>query len=142
MPAENPTPAYQPPGTYLPPGNSVPPKRKTWPLLLGIFAFVLMVIAGLGIAAAILVPRAIRNANRGVIVNTNVNRSSNPERNLNLNSNSSDDNTNDNDNTHVDDSTPAPTDREAVLSELKTLEDEWTVANIKADKKSTEQNSG
>ena len=37
-------------------------------------------------------------------------------------------------NSIVDDSTPPPTDREAVLAELKNLEDEWTVANINADK--------
>lgn len=130
---DNPSPAYQPPGSYVPPGTSGP-KRKAWPWVLGIVAFVILVIAGIGIAAAILIPRAMRNANRGVVVNTNVNRSSNPERNLNLNSNSSDDNSNGNDNLG-DDSTPPPTDREAVLVDLKELEDEWTVANINADKK-------
>jgi ketosteroid isomerase-like protein len=98
-----------------------------------VLAIVLLAIAGVGIAAAMLVRNIARqNANverRGVIVNAN--------RNTNTNSNSNSSNWNDNsdDNSNVDVTTPPPTDSEQVLADLKRLEDEWTVANINADKK-------
>lgn len=123
-------PAYQPPGSYQPPGYN-PAKRKVWPWVLGLVGFAFIVIIGFGIAAAVLLPRAF-NSNRGVVVNRNLNRDdSGRQSNLNSNSNLNDQNANAN----VNESAPPPTDQDAVLAELKTLEDEWTVANINADKK-------
>lgn len=129
------SPPYQPPGSYLPPGYAAP-KRKAWPWILGLVGLVLIVIIGFGVAAAVFIPRALR-ANRSVIVNENANNYRYPETNRNGNSNSRDEIANDNENinSETDDSTPAPTDQAAVLAELKDLEDDWTIANINADKK-------
>lgn len=137
---ERPAPAYQPPGSYTPPGYAGQSKRRTWPWVLGVLAIVLLVIAGLGIAAARLIPsllRASSNSNTAT-PNANVDRRSNSNANLNernSNSGSTNLNENSNDNSDADDSTPPPTDQDKVLADLKDLEDEWTVANINADKK-------
>jgi ketosteroid isomerase-like protein len=95
----------------------------------------ILVLGGLGIAAVVLVPRMLRassdsNTNTTTL-NTNINRRNSNANVDNRNFNSSQLNANTNSN--ADDS-PAPTDREAVLTDLKKLEDEWTVANINADK--------
>ncbi|HEY6230764.1 MAG TPA: nuclear transport factor 2 family protein [Pyrinomonadaceae bacterium] len=124
--------AYQPP-SYVPPGSGAQTNRRAWPWLVGLLVMVVLVVAGLGIAAVFLVPKMLRassNNNAGN-VNANTNRRvvdpgvqnrnlSTPE--VNANSNSS------------TDTSPPPKDREAVLADLKNLEDEWTVANINADK--------
>src|SRR3990172_5417044 len=51
-------PAYQPPGSYTPAPQ--PGKRRVWPWVVGIVGVLLVGIVGLGIAAAILIPRMIR----------------------------------------------------------------------------------
>lgn len=135
------TPPYQPPGAYLPPGYT-PAKRRAWPWVLGLIALVLVVIVGFGVAAAVFIPRALR-ASRSANANENANRNYGyPDTNRNSNSNSREsgnengnDNDNDNHNSETNDATPAPTDQAAVLAELRDLEDEWTIANINADKK-------
>jgi ketosteroid isomerase-like protein len=132
------TPPYQPPGSYSPPGYTPKPKGRTWPWVLGILAIVFMIVIGFGIAAVVFIPRALRAANDNRLVNINANRNDsnrNFNRNSNSNSNRDSANDNDNENSNADESAPAPTDSEAVLADLKTLEDEWTVANINADKK-------
>ena len=97
-------------------------------------------MVGLGIAAVILVPNMMRaaqnrNENRSTFpANVRGNENSNSNSNLNDNSNSQlNENENTNDNTNSD--TPPPTDHEAVLAGLKNIEDEWTAANLNADKK-------
>jgi ketosteroid isomerase-like protein len=82
--------------------------------------------------------RASSNANSSNL-NANIDQrnNSNPnpnDRNSNLNSDSADANDNTNDNS-ADDTTAPPTDEEGVLQDLTDLEQEWTVANINADKK-------
>ncbi|HYU97684.1 MAG TPA: nuclear transport factor 2 family protein, partial [Pyrinomonadaceae bacterium] len=63
--------------------------------------------------------------------NSNVNmNSADSNSNANSNFNSADSNAN-----TEEDTTPPPTDEAAVLSTLTDLEQEWTVANINADKK-------
>ena len=129
--AEGPVPAYQPPGSYTPPGYSDSGKRRTWPWVLGVLAVVFIAIAGLGIAAA----KLIRNI---ASQKASIERPNNSGGNLNernSNPNSSNLNENGNDNSDGNESTPAPTDQAKVLADLKSLEDEWTVANINADKK-------
>jgi ketosteroid isomerase-like protein len=133
-------PAYQPPGSYVPRDYPGQGKRRTWPWILGVLAIVFVVFAGLGIAAVLLLPNIRRaSSNRNISnLNANVARPNNSNDNLNeenANSDSADENENSNDASNTDDSTPPPTDREQVLADLKTLEDEWTVANINADKK-------
>jgi ketosteroid isomerase-like protein len=137
--SESPVPAYQRPGSYVPPDYKPQQgKRKTWPWLLGLLVIVLVIFAGLGIAAALLVPRSsvLRSANRN---NSNVyvvpNNSNSNRGNSNENMNSSDWNENLNSNSNDDVTKPAPIDQAQVLSDLTALEHEWTVANINADKK-------
>jgi hypothetical protein len=126
---ESAAPAYQPP-SYIPPGSRTEAKRRTWPWLLGILVIVLLVVGGLGIAAVMLIPKMMRASSNANATNANLNRQNS---NANLNSRSSN-SSNANSNSITDDSTPPPTDRDAVLTDLKNLEDEWTVANINADK--------
>lgn len=129
-------PAYQPPA-YVPPGAHAQPRRKAWPWILGLLVLVFLVVAGLGIAAAVLFPAMLRAASNSNSSNLNANI----ERRIsNVNSNSSNSNLagvneNENANSTGEDTSAPPTDSEAVLTDLKTLEDEWTVANINADKK-------
>ncbi|MGH9930228.1 MAG: DUF4440 domain-containing protein [Pyrinomonadaceae bacterium] len=132
--------AYQPPGLYIPPGSSSQGKRRTWPWILGILGLLFIVLAGLGIAGAVLIPRLMRasgtntnlNANIEKRSNANPNANSGSKSNLNSNSNSADWNEN---KAIESDTTRPPTDEAAVLSDLTDLEHEWTAANINADRK-------
>ena len=138
-------PPYQPPGSYAPPGTAAQSRRRTWPWVLGILAVILVVFGGLGIAAVILIPNIMRGSANTNATNSNVNvGNANVSKvaNSNRNSNGPNSNTpssaaegNENNDTTAEDTTPPPTDELAVLSGLKDLEDEWTVANINADKK-------
>lgn len=133
--SDDPVPAYQPPGTYIPPDFSgQQSKRRTWPWVLGFFAIVLILIAGLGIVAAIYGPNLLRAAANkndvGPRSDSNPNRS-----NTNSGSNAATPNETANENSDAEDTTPPPTDTVKLLADLKDLEDEWTVANINADKK-------
>ena len=135
-------PPYQPPGSYQPP---VPPtKRKVWPWVVGILAVLLIAIAGLGIAAAVFVPRMLRAAANENSSNANVrsyrpqndnvaNNNSNADSNANSNANAAEQSGNVN--SDGENSSPPPTSKEEVLAQLSDLENEWTVANINADKK-------
>jgi hypothetical protein len=119
------TQAYQPPGTYVPPGTD-PKRRRAWPWVVGIVgAFVLGILA-LSLAAAILIPRMVRprRLEQPPITSTNREENSNAATESNANSNTSED---------VD--TPPPAGHEQVLSQLTNIEQEWTVANLNADKK-------
>ena len=137
---ERDSPAYQPPGSYVPSGSYRESKRRTWPWILGILGIVFVVFAGLGIAAAVLIPRLMRASSNNTNLNANVEkRSSNP--NANANSGNSNSNRNSNSNSAnwnenksaVEDTAPPPTDEVEVLSDLTDLEHEWTVANINAE---------
>lgn len=94
---------------------------------------VVLLFGGLGIAAVVLLPRVFRaSSNQNANLNGNFNR-----RNSNASINSGNSNAtevNTNTNAIADESAPPPTDREAVLADLKNLEDEWTAANINADR--------
>jgi ketosteroid isomerase-like protein len=128
-------PAYQPPGAYVPPGAYSQGKRSTWPWILGILVMLVLIVGGLGIAAAVLVPRLLRASSNTNATNLNAN-SDRRNTNANLNNGSSTaGNENANANSVADDTAPPPKDQQTVLADLKSLEDEWTVANINADKK-------
>ncbi len=126
---------YQPPGSFQPAGT----KRRVWPWVVGIGGAFLLGIVGLGIVLALMVPKMVRNnantSNANTIAeqpnsngNTNANAgAATPDSNVNINS------ANENAVT-IDEASPAPTDTAEVLSDLTEIENEWTVANINADK--------
>jgi len=122
------TAAYQPPRSYVPPGGEVKRRRRAWPWVVGLVGAFMLGILAIGIAAVMLVPRvgrrveqAERNANRRA---ENSNTAPAPESNSNTNAN-------------VD--APVPTDHDQVLTQLKDIENDWTVANLNADKKKLDQ---
>lgn len=129
---------YQPPGSFEPQGK----KRKVWPWALGIVGALLLGIVGLGIALALMVPRMLRsganadsnvsNIDRG---NSNANVNANAAPIANANANNGDAAANENANSPEHELAPAPTDSAEVLSDLTSIEHEWTVANINADKR-------
>ena len=122
---------YQPPGSFEPAGK----KRRVWPWVVGIGGAFLLGIVGLGIVLALMLPQMARNNantnNANTIAeqpNSNVNtNAATPD--PNLNSNSANENAG-----IIDELSPAPTDTAKVLSDLREIEHEWTVANINADK--------
>ena len=116
---------YQPPRTYVPPGTPVK-RRRAWPWVVGIFGAFILGILVIGIAAAFLAPRMIRRLEQEAINNNTEPGNSN----RNTNSNTTESNTNATE--RVD--TPPPTDHNQVLTQLTEIENEWTVANINADK--------
>ena len=123
---------YQPPGSFEPLG----PKRRAWPWVLGIIGVLLIGLVGLGVALALMVPKIFRNSNtnnRSVTRTENRNANSsatlpNANTNTNVSSNKSDDDA-------LDADVAPPTDAAQVLSDLTDIENEWTVANINADKR-------
>ena len=110
--------AYQPPRPYVPPGAPVK-RRRAWPWVVGILGSFILGILVIGLAVAILAPRMIRRLEQEAI---------NPIEPENANSN-----TNTNAAERVN--TPPPTDHDQVLTHLTEIENQWTVANINADKK-------
>lgn len=118
--------AYQAPRPYVPPSTQVK-RRRAWPWVVGIFGAFILGILVIGIAAVFLGPRMVRRLEQEVI-----NNNTEPENsNRNTNANTAEANTNTNEN--VD--TPPPTDHDQVLAQLTEIENEWTLANLNADKK-------
>lgn len=141
-------PTYQPPGSYVPPGASS--KQKAWPWVVAVLVVLLLAVVGLGIAAAIMIPRMLRassnqnttvtNSNQGAETESNLNSNvANGNANANANANaevSPTANTN-NENSNTDGG--APSDASKVLADLTDIENEWTRANINADKKALDR---
>lgn len=138
-------PAYQPPGQFpLPPTVR---KRRAWPWVVGIVVLLLIGVAGIGIAAVLVIPNLMRsaenennsNSNANTERNLNGNRNSNENTNANTNSFVANENKNGNANANTNANsglaTEPPTDADEVLSDLTDLEKEWTEANFSADKK-------
>jgi len=116
--------AYQPPRSYVPPGGEVRKRRRAWPWIVGLAGAFILGILAIGIAALVLAPRFARQIEQA---NSNVNRraeNSNTAPETNSNTNATE---------NVD--APVPTDHDQVLTQLKDIENEWTVANLNADKK-------
>ena len=126
--------AYRPPGAYVPPEVR---KRRVWPWVLGIVGLLALVIAGLAIAAAFVLPAMMRRANSNETAIERSNRNSNVPAPTPKNSPSTNSNIEipANGNANANASTAAPTDKELVLAQLTDIEHEWTVANLNADKK-------
>jgi hypothetical protein len=124
-------PVYQPP-SYVPPGGNVT-KPRVWPWVAGVIGLLVIALVGFVIAAVVYIPRLQKRANPVIVSKNN---SNNENSSGNNNSNSSNQNSVEkNANENSTPSTPPPTDKELVLVQLKDLEQEWTVANINADKK-------
>jgi Domain of unknown function (DUF4440) len=132
-------PPYKAPSAYVP--QSSTNARSSWPWIIGILAVLLIGIVGIGIVAAVMVPRVIRNVASRKTSATNVNVSRPGDANVNLNSNQNENsNLNGNSNSDgKDEEVAPPTDSANVLSDLTNLENEWTVANINADKKALDR---
>ena len=104
---------YRPPSAYVPPGTMPRDKqRRAWPWVVGLIGAFLLGAIGISIEAAIFVPRMVRSRQGDLpVVTTNEpDQPDNPD-------------------------APAPTDEQQVLAQLTQIENEWTVANINADKK-------
>ena len=123
--------AYRPPAAYVPPQRR---KRRVWPWVLGIGgAFVLGIVA-ITIAAVMLMPRFRRAEQNNRPVTTTEQRNSNQPSNSNGVEPS---NSNSNANVSID--VPPPSDDELVMTQLRDLEHEWTLANINDDKAALER---
>lgn len=125
--------AYRPPAAYVPPGTPDKPRRRVWPWIVGIAAAFFLGIVAIGIVAAIMVPRMMRARENPRIAVRQPENSNTAENNDNSNTAAAPSNTNSNATEHVN--TAPPVDHDQVLAQLKDLENEWTVANLNADKK-------
>ena len=116
--------AYQPPRDYVPPGGEVK-RRRMWPWLVGLagaFIFGILVIA---IAATVIAPRLVRRIEQGSI-NARDRSNTRPDENANITQPAE---------PAEDVNAPVPTDHDQVLAQLTQIENEWTVANLNADRK-------
>jgi len=116
--------AYQPPRSYVPP-VAERKRRRMWPWVVGIAGAFILGILVIAIAGTMLVSRIARRENPRITVRQPENSNTAPPAA----------NTNANSNTSENVAAPAPTDHEQVLTQLKDIENEWTVANLNADKK-------
>lgn len=124
---------YQPPRPYVPTPPPEVKRRRAWPWVVGILGAFLLGIVAIGIAVAIFGPRVMRSVQQER-ANRNVNQTP-PNANTAETVNANNDQ---NANTEQVD-TPLPTDHAQVLSQLTAIENEWTVANLNADKQKLER---
>ena len=118
------TAAYQPPRQYVPPGAPVK-RRRMWPWIVGIGGAFILGILAITLVATVLAPRVLRRIERE---SKNNREGSNARPGGNVNSTQpaeSPENVN----------APLPTDHDQVLAQLTQIENDWTVANLNADKK-------
>ena len=122
--------AYQPP-SYVSPAGTEPRRRRIWPWVVGLLGAFILGIVAISIAAAIFVPRALRSRENERVVIGNVNQASNSNQSENTNTIEP---ANSNVNVNEDLDAPPPANHDEVLAQLTNLEQEWTVANLSADK--------
>ena len=122
-------PPYQPPSYVPPEGKGA--KRRAWPWLVVVVGLLFVMMVGFTIAAVVYIPRLKKQANEIVEAKENSNNNANANGNANVGDNTSEKYANENASLPG----PPPTDKDVVLAQLKDLEQEWTVANINADKK-------
>ena len=125
---------YQPPGSYAAPEKG----RPVWPWILAILAGLLLLTIGVGVAAALIVPRMMRQ--RAASEEPGVNSNRRLDENINQGQRAaatpdSPGNDNDNENDSGKTQLEPPTDPDRVQSDLTDIENEWTAANLNADKK-------
>ena len=124
---------YRPPAAYVPPPTQGG-GRRVWPWVLGIGGAFLLGIIAISIAAVVLSQRWRRseqNPPRVVIGEPdNTNQAQNSPSPSPAISGSEP-------NVNID--VPPPTDEDAVKAQLEALENDWTVANINADKEALDK---
>ena len=113
---------YQPPSEYVPPAGEVK-RRRMWPWLVGLAGAFILGILAIAIVATVVAPRLVRrleqeSRNTPPPENANTTQPAEPTENVNA---------------------PAPTDHDQVLAQLTQIENEWTVANLNADKQKLER---
>ena len=124
--------AYRPPTAYVPPEIHDRPRRRVWPWIVGIAGAFILGIMAIGIVAVIVLPRMMRAKQNP---RTTVRQPDNANTAENNNSNTAPPTSNANTNSTEHANTSPSTDRDQVLAQLKELENEWTAANLNADKK-------
>jgi len=115
--------AYQPPRQYVPPGAVK--RRRMWPWIVGIGGAFILGILMITLVATVLAPRVLRRIEQE---SRNNRKGSNARPGGNVNSTQpaeSPENVN----------APVPANHDQVLAQLTQIENEWTVANLNADKK-------
>jgi hypothetical protein len=117
---------YRPPAAYVPPQRK---KRRVWPWVLGVGGVFALGMVAIAIAAVMLMPRFRHTEQNNRPVTTTEQRNTNQSSNSNGIGPS---NPNSNANVNID--VPPPTDDELVMTQLRDLEHEWTLANINDDK--------
>lgn len=120
------TAAYQPPRAYVPPGGEVKQRRRVWPWVVGLAGAFILGITFIAIAATVLAPRLVRRLEQESVNRNDRARPTTPQ-----NTNTQPAETE----TPVNVNAPPPTDHDQVLAQLTAIENEWSVANINADKK-------
>lgn len=132
--------AYQPPRPYVPPGtDSGRPRRRVWPWIVGIGGAFLLGIVAIAIAAAVLAPRLMRSARNQQREATQNQQREIPSTNTSPGNANAGEPLNANVNTNETTEVPPPTDRDLVLGQLTDLENDWTMANLNADKKALDR---
>jgi hypothetical protein len=121
--------AYRPPLAYVP---SEKGSKRIWPWLLIVGGVIVLGLAALAVGVAIFIPKL-----RERQVTQHTEESTKPPVDPNNNSNQAPENTEKE--TVETSNTPAPTDKAVALAQLTEIENEWTVANINADKKKLER---
>jgi hypothetical protein len=111
---------YRPPGSYVPLPTGHEQRRRVWPWILGLVGAFGIGAAVLLIAAVVVVPRI---AKRAETKQAPVQATTEPETTVPTEKNTETVNA------------PAPTNKDEVLAQLTDLENEWTSANLNADKK-------
>ena len=126
---------YQPPpGSYVPPPVS---RRRVWPWVVGILGAFILGIAVISIVAVFFAPRLLRSQqNEQPPAPARTEKIPMPSEPANSNV---DTNVNSNVNANVNVDIPPPTDDDQVMTQLRDLEHDWTVANLNADKKALDR---
>jgi hypothetical protein len=125
-------PAYRPPSAYVPPGATPPGKqRRAWPWIVGILGAFLLGAVVLMVAAAVLVPRMMRSRHSEAPPPVATSPSEETKQTESAPEHAG---------TPAETSyAAAPSDEQQVLAQLTDIENDWTVANMNADKKQLER---
>jgi hypothetical protein len=125
------TPPPQPPPSQQAYSPAPQRKRKIWPWVVGGLALVVVGVVGLGVVGLIALGSLAENSNTTKVSNSsnsNVSSTSKTKRGTDASSNA-------NSTTPTVNSTGAPTDHDAVMSDLSEIEEAWIQANVDGDKR-------